>query len=99
MSGLEFYGSINFLKGGPVFSEIINTVSKKYSQEIQTPEYGCGLDGVLKERSNDLYGIINGIDYEEWSPEKDKLIKHNFDKDDLKGKAFCKKELQKELGL
>ena len=99
MSGLEFYGSINFLKGGLVFSEIINTVSKKYSQEIQTPEYGCGLDGVLKERSNDLYGIINGIDYEEWSPEKDKLIKHNFDKDDLKGKAFCKKELQKELGL
>ncbi|OGL45727.1 MAG: starch synthase [Candidatus Schekmanbacteria bacterium RBG_16_38_10] len=99
MRGLEFYGNINFLKGGLVFSEIINTVSRKYSLEIQTPEYGCGLEGVLKERSKDLYGIINGIDYEEWSPEKDKLIKYNFSRDDLSGKAFCKKELQRELGL
>jgi len=99
MRGLEFYGNLNFLKGGLVFSEMINTVSRKYSQEIQTKEYGCGLEGVLKERAKDLYGILNGVDYEEWSPEKDKFIKFNYGKDDLKGKAFCKRELQQELGL
>ena len=97
--GLEFYGNMNLLKGGLVFSEIINTVSKKYSEEIQTQEYGCGLEGVLKERSKDLYGIINGIDYEEWSPAKDKFIKYNFTKDNLKGKEKCKTELQKEFDL
>ena len=67
---LEFYGKLNFLKGGIVFSDLITTVSKTYAKEIQTPEYGAGLDGVLKERANDLYGIINGIDYSIWNPEQ-----------------------------
>lgn len=74
---LEFYGKVNFAKGGLVFSDALNTVSEKYAQEIQTPEFGCGLDGVLRERAKDLYGIINGIDCEEWNPATDKDISEN----------------------
>ena len=96
---LEFYGKINFLKGGIVFSDIINTVSRKYSEEIQTPEFGHGLDGILRTRQNDLFGIVNGIDYEDWNPAKDKLIPYTYSTDDLSGKQMCKKELQKAFGL
>jgi starch synthase len=71
---LEYYGKINLLKGGLVFADIITTVSKRYSEEIQTEEFGAGLNGVLKERSKDLYGIVNGIDYSVWNPEDDGLI-------------------------
>ena len=96
---LEFFGNINFLKGGIVFSDIINAVSKKYSEEIQTPEFGHGLDGILRTRSSDLYGIINGIDYEDWSPEKDPYIPATYSIDNLKNKKACKASLQEAFGL
>ncbi len=69
--GVEFYGKVNFLKAGLVFSDLINTVSRKYSQEIQTEEFGHGLDGVLRARAKDVHGILNGIDYDEWHPSHD----------------------------
>ncbi|MBI5190365.1 MAG: glycogen synthase GlgA [Nitrospirae bacterium] len=97
--GIEFYGKINCLKAGLVHSDIINTVSKTYGKEIQTPEYGCGLEGVLTARDADLYGIVNGIDYDEWDPEKDKNLAQNFGAGDVKGKLANKKALLKELGL
>ena len=96
---LEFYGKLNFLKGGIVFSDLITTVSKTYAKEIQTPEYGAGLDGVLKERANDLYGIINGIDYSIWNPETDKYIITNYGINNLKGKQLCKRALQRKYNL
>jgi len=97
--GLEFYGKINMLKAGIVFSDVINTVSKKYSKEIQTPEFGYGLDGVLRARSQDLYGILNGVDYEVWNPETDPFIAANYGPDKLGGKKECKKDLLREMGL
>lgn len=96
---LEFYGKINFLKGGIVFSDIINTVSRRYSEEIQTAEFGYGLDGILRTRKNDLYGIVNGIDYEEWSPETDKYLPANYTIGDLSGKRTCKAALQEAFSL
>jgi starch synthase len=98
-SFLEFYGKINFLKGGVVFSDILNTVSKTYSQEIQTPEFGSGLEGILRTRKDGLYGIVNGIDYDEWSPEKDPFVPARYDAHRLEGKKECKAALQKAFGL
>lgn len=98
-SFLEFYGKINFLKGGIVFSDILNTVSKGYSKEIQTPEFGSGLDGILQTRKDDLYGIVNGIDYDEWNPQKDVHIPARYDVNHLKNKKVCKAALQKAFGL
>ena len=97
--GIEFYGKMNLLKGGIVYSDKINTVSEKYAQEIQTPEYGCGLEGVLKSRSNSLSGILNGVDYEDWSPQKDKYIIKHFSSKSTAGKLECKKDLLSEYGL
>ncbi|MFO8055718.1 MAG: glycogen synthase GlgA [bacterium] len=96
---LEYYGKLNLLKGGIVFSDIITTVSRGYAREIQTVEHGLGLDGVLRDRDRDLYGIVNGIDYNIWSPENDNHIPANYSADDLSGKARCKKELQEEMRL
>jgi len=96
---LEFYGKINFLKGGIVFADLINTVSKKYSQEIQTPEFGFGLDGVLKKRAKDLFGVLNGIDYEEWDPERDEKIAAKYSKLTIHKKGINKAALQKKVGL
>lgn len=96
---LEFYGNLNLLKGGLVFGDILTTVSKTYSKEIQTPEYGCGLDGVLRARKGDVYGIINGIDPEEWNPATDEDIEAPFSATSLKGKEKNRKALRKELGL
>jgi len=96
---LEFFGKVNYAKAGLVFSDAINTVSEKYAQEIQTPEFGCGLEGVLKERSKDLYGIINGIDYEEWNPASDKTLPAQFDISSFEGKKICKQKLQERFGL
>ncbi len=96
---LEFYGKINFLKGGIVFADAVITVSRKYKEEIQTPEFGCGLEGVLRDRQADLYGILNGVDYNEWSPEVDPFIKQNYSASDFSGKKICKIDLQKEFGL
>lgn len=99
LEGLEFYGKVNFLKGGILFSDAITTVSKRYSMEIQTPEYGCGLDGVLRKRKEDLYGILNGVDYKEWSPAEDRYIPARYSVRDLSGKAICKKALIDGFGL
>jgi starch synthase len=99
IEGLEFYGRINFLKGGILFADILTTVSKNYAREILTEEYGFGLEGVLRKRSKDLYGIINGIDYNDWDPKNDSLIPANYSIKDLSGKAECKKSLQKRCGF
>jgi len=79
IDGLEFYGQINFLKGGIMFSDVVNTVSPTYAEEIQTEEYGEKLEGVLRARSRDLYGILNGIDYEIYNPATDDKIYVNYD--------------------
>jgi starch synthase len=97
--GVEFYGKVNFLKAGLVFSDRINTVSRKYSREIQTEEFGHGLDGVLRARAKDVRGILNGIDYDEWHPSRDQFIAARFSSDDLHGKAACKADLQRVFGL
>ncbi|QSZ41938.1 glycogen synthase GlgA [Sulfurimonas aquatica] len=96
---LEEYDGINLLKGGIVHADAINAVSKKYAEEIRTSEFGWGLEGLINDKAYKLYGILNGVDYEEWSPAVDKLIPANFDIDDLSGKAKCKKTLQKEFKL
>ena len=96
---LEHWGNVNFLKGGIVFADFVTTVSKKYAEEIRTVEFGCGLEDVIKEYESKLYGIINGVDYSEWSPEIDNLIPSKYSVDDSSGKALCKKHLQKILNL
>jgi len=98
-AGLEFYGKINFLKGGLVFGDVLNTVSKTYAQEIQTPEFGCGLEGVLQDRSADLHGVVNGIDYAAWDPETDREIAKRYSVEDLAGKAACKLALAEEMRI
>jgi starch synthase len=96
---LEYYGKINLMKGGILTADVINTVSNAYCREIQTEEMGCGLQGVLKQRAHDLYGILNGIDYQDWNPATDPLIFKNYTASTLSGKAANKKNLQKGLGL
>jgi len=95
---LEFYGKANFLKGALVFADFVSTVSRKYSQEIQTAEYGFGLEGVLRARAATVTGILNGVDYNEWSPENDKFIKAKYSPDNLAGKLEDKKDLLAEFG-
>jgi starch synthase len=97
--GVEFYGKLNFLKAGLVYSDLINTVSRKYSQEIQTEEFGHGLEGVLRSRGRDLFGILNGIDDEEWHPSRDPMIASRFSRDDPGGKTLCKADLQRIFAL
>src|SRR3989475_689030 len=97
--GLEFYGSVNLLKGGLVYADYLTTVSKKYAQEIQTPEFGHGLDGVVKGRADRLVGILNGVDYMAWNPEKDEIIVARYPAKDLSGKQVCKNELLEVFGL
>jgi starch synthase len=96
---LEYYGKINLMKGGILTADVINTVSNAYCREIRTEEMGCGLQGVLQQRAHDLYGILNGIDYEDWNPSTDPFIFKNFTPTTLSGKAANKKNLQKALGL
>ncbi len=97
---MEFYGRLNFLKTGLVFADAISTVSPRYAQEIQTPEHGCGLQGVLSERRDRLTGILNGIDPELWNPQTDPQLPQNYGIDDWTvGKAACKEQLRRELGL
>ncbi len=96
---LEFYGKINFMKAGLLYADIINTVSKKYALEIQTSEYGERLDGLLRKRAQDLYGILNGIDYEEFNPETDPYIYKNYNIETIDLKRENKYALQKETGL
>lgn len=95
MEGLEFFGKINILKGGMEFSDIINTVSSTYSKEIQTKEFGFGLEGVLNKRKDSVFGILNGLDYSIWNPETDKFIAKNFSIDSVNDKQNNKEDLQK----
>ena len=81
-AGIEFYGKLNFLKGGLVFSDLLTTVSRTYAREIRTPAFGSGLEGVLEERSQDLHGVVNGIDYEQWNPAKDPAIAAPYSAED-----------------
>lgn len=96
---LEFYNRINLMKGGILAADVVNTVSDTYCREIQTEEMGCGLEGVLRLRSHDLYGILNGIDYQEWNPATDPALFKKYTPSSLSGKAANKKGLQKALGL
>jgi len=99
IEGLEFYDKVNILKGGMMFSDIINTVSQTYSEEIQTKEFGFGLEGVLNKRRMSVFGILNGLDYEIWNPETDKFIAKNYSLKDIKDKAKDKEDLQKHCNL
>lgn len=96
---LEDFGGINLLKGGIVHADAINAVSRKYAQEIRTPAFGWGLHRLIDANAHKLFGILNGVDYEEWSPVTDPFIAEHFDTDDLAGKAVCKTALQREFGL
>jgi len=96
---MEFYGRINFLKGALIFSDYLTTVSPKYAEEIKTVEYGHGLDGVVRSRADRLVGILNGVDYAVWSPERDKIIASRYSPKDLSGKHACKKDLLEVFGL
>src|SRR6266849_6568163 len=99
ISKMEFFGSVNFLKGALIFSDYITTVSRKYSQEIQTTEFGFGLQGVLRTRSSTVTGILNGVDYDEWSPETDRFIDAHYSPQDFSGKAECKRDLLSTFGI
>ena len=96
---LENDGTFNFLKGGIAYSDAITTVSRKYAEEIQTPEFGNGLDGVLRRRSGDLFGILSGVDYDEWNPATDPNIAAHYSPDDLGGKRECRRDLLHAFGL
>ena len=99
IDAMEFYGRVNFLKGALVYSDYLTTVSPKYAEEIQTLEYGHGLDGVARNRADRLVGILNGVDYATWNPEKDRLIAAKYSSKDLSGKLTCKKNLLEAFGL
>jgi len=99
MHALEFYGKLNFLKGGIVFADAVSTVSQRYAQEIMGPEFGCQLDAVLKTRQHELYGILNGIDPQVWNPAVDEKIPARYTPEKLDGKAVCKEALQKQCKL
>lgn len=97
--GLEFYGSVNLLKGGLVFSDFLTTVSPTYSREIQTPQQGFGLEGVIAERQDRLVGVVNGIDVAVWNPATDPHLPARYSASDMAGKRVCKTELQREMNL
>jgi starch synthase len=96
---LEFYRNINFLKGGLIFADKITTVSPSYAREIMDSEQGFGLEGVLRERRADVVGILNGVDYNQWSPETDRFISKRYSAGNLAAKQHCKKALQRAFGL
>ncbi len=97
--GVEFWERINLMKAGIVYADVINTVSQKYSQEIQMPEFAYGLDGILRKRKQDLYGILNGVDYEDWNPSRDSHLVAHYSLQDMTGKRECKRDLLKEFHL
>jgi len=97
--GIEYYGKINLLKGGLLYADAITAVSPRYSEEIRTPAYGEGLDGVLRERSAVIQGILNGVDYERWNPETDPFLPAGYSAAAPQGKARCKEALLQAFGL
>jgi starch synthase len=96
---LEYWGDVNLLKGALIFSDALTTVSPRYAEEIQTLEFGHGLDGVLRGRATDLFGILNGVDYHAWDPATDPHLAANYTPEKLEGKRACKKDLLKRFGL
>lgn len=99
IEGMEFFGKVNYLKGGLLFADWITTVSRRYAQEIQTPEYGHGLDGVIRRRADRLVGVLNGVDYSAWNPETDAFIVAHYSAKDPSGKRECKRDLLAEFKL
>lgn len=99
IDGIEYYAQISLLKGGILFADRVTTVSPRYAQEIQTPEFGCGLDGVIQTRLDDLSGLINGVDTAVWNPATDALLPARYSAQDLRGKAVCRAELLKGAGM
>jgi len=99
LHGLEFYGHVGFLKAGLQYADALSTVSARYAEEIKTPDYGFGLDGLLRDRVGDLHGILNGVDYSRWNPETDPHIPARYSASDLSGKHVCKQALLQEFGL
>jgi starch synthase len=98
-SGMEFFGRLSYIKSGIAFADALSTVSPTYAREIQTPEFGFGLDGALRARAGSLTGILNGVDYQEWNPETDPHIPAHYSAADLRGKRRCKQHLLEEFGL
>jgi len=99
INGLEYHGQVNTMKGGILFADTVTTVSPRYAREIQTPDFGCGLDGVVRSRAGALRGLLNGIDPAVWSPAADPLLPARYSADDLAGKAKCRAELLAAHGL
>jgi starch synthase len=99
LQGLEFYGKVNFIKAGLHYADRITTVSPTYAREIQTPQQGCGMEGLLRSRAGVLTGILNGVDPQEWNPASDPRIPARYDARRIEGKAICKTALQTGLGL
>jgi starch synthase len=99
LDALEFWGKISFMKGGLLYSDYLSTVSRRYAKEIQTPEQGAGLDGVIQKRADRLVGILNGVDYAAWNPEHDRFLAKTYSSQDMKGKTACKKDLLATCGL
>jgi starch synthase len=97
--GLEFHGQVCFMKAGLQYADLVSTVSPSYAREIATPEFGVGLDGVIRHRDGDVRGILNGIDTTLWDPAQDRALAASFDADSLDGKARCKAAMQAEAGL
>jgi starch synthase len=99
IDGVEYYGQMSFMKSGILFSDRVTTVSPRYAREIQTPEFGCGLDGVVATRADDIVGLINGIDMAVWNPVSDEHLPARYSAGNLAGKAVCRAELLKKLKL
>src|SRR5688572_13535517 len=99
MDGLEYYSQINFMKGGLLFADRVTTVSPRYAKEIQTPEFGCGLDGVVQARADDIVGLLNGVDTSIWNPAIDAIIPARYSAVNMSGKALCRIELMKRCGF
>ena len=97
--GAEFYGMLNCLKAGIAYADVLTTVSPRYAREITLPEFGCGLDDLLRKRRRVLHGILNGVDYEEWNTTKNPFLKHPYSSRIIAGKTENKLDLQRELGL
>ncbi|HTJ79081.1 MAG TPA: glycogen synthase GlgA [Rariglobus sp.] len=99
IDGVEFYGQMSMMKAGILFADRVTTVSPRYAREIQTPEFGCGLDGVVGTRAGDIVGLLNGIDTDNWNPATDSLIPATYSATDLAGKGVCRAELLKRNGF
>jgi starch synthase len=99
VDALEYWGRISFLKAGIVFSRLITTVSPRYAKEIQTPSFGFGFDGILRSRAGDLIGILNGIDYDQWDPGRDRYLPVPYDATHLEGKDAAKRLVLETFGL